>query len=99
MCISDCSSDVCSSDLLQLLPVPREAARLGAPVLCAGSRYARNDTAGILENVLIDLGDYIRHAKDVWGYEKIVLVGWSEIGRALCRDRVGRYVWVSGVEL
>ena len=62
---------------LQLLPVPRAAARLGAHVLCAGSRYARNDTAGILENVLIDLGAYIRHAKDVWGYEKIVLVGWS----------------------
>jgi dienelactone hydrolase len=62
---------------LQLLPVPREAAKLGAHVLCAGSRYARNDTAGILENVLIDLGAYIRHAKHVWGYEKIVLVGWS----------------------
>jgi dienelactone hydrolase len=62
---------------LQLLPVPSEAARLGAHVLCAGSRYARNDTAGILENVLIDLGAYIRHAKEVWGYEKIVLVGWS----------------------
>lgn len=62
---------------LQLLPVPREAARLGAHVLCAGSRYARNDTAGILENVLVDLGAYIRHAKQVWGYEKIVLVGWS----------------------
>jgi dienelactone hydrolase len=62
---------------LQLLPVPREAAKLGAHVLCAGSRYARNDTAGILENVLIDLGAYIRHAKHAWGYEKIVLVGWS----------------------
>lgn len=62
---------------LQLLPVPREAARLGAHVLCAGSRYARNDTAGILENVLIDLGAYIRHAKQQLGYEKIVLVGWS----------------------
>lgn len=62
---------------LQLLPVPREAARLGAHVLCAGSRYARNDTAGILENVLIDLGAYIRHAKTVWRYEKVILVGWS----------------------
>ena len=62
---------------LQLLPVPRAAARLGAHVLCAGSRYARNDTAGILENVLLDLGAYIRHAKEIWGYEKIVLVGWS----------------------
>jgi dienelactone hydrolase len=62
---------------LQLLPVPREAARQGAHVLCAGSRYARNDTAGILEKVLLDLGAYIRHAKSVWGYSKVVLVGWS----------------------
>jgi dienelactone hydrolase len=62
---------------LQLLPVPRAAARLGAHVLCAGSRYARNDTAAILEKVLLDLGAYIRHAKAEWGYEKIVLVGWS----------------------
>ena len=62
---------------LQLLPVPREAARAGAHVLCAGSRYARNDTAGILENVLLDLGAYIRHAKTVLGYDKVVLVGWS----------------------
>ncbi|AMK26579.1 alpha/beta fold hydrolase (plasmid) [Sphingobium sp. SJ10-10] len=62
---------------LQLLPVPREAARRGAHVLCAGSRYARNDTACILENVLLDLGAYIRHAKSVWGYKRIVLVGWS----------------------
>lgn len=65
------------SSTLQLLPVPREAAKLGAHVLCAASRYARNDTAAILEKVLLDLGAYIRHAKEVWGYEKIVLVGWS----------------------
>lgn len=62
---------------LQLLPVPREAAKRGAHVLCAGSRYARNDTACILENVLLDLGAYIRHAKSAWGYKRIVLVGWS----------------------
>jgi alpha-beta hydrolase superfamily lysophospholipase len=46
-------------------------------VLCAASRYARNDTALILEKVLLDLGAYIRHAKGQWGYEKIVIVGWS----------------------
>lgn len=62
---------------LQLLPVPRAAVAHGAHVLCAGSRYARNDTAGILEKVLLDLGAYIRHAKAVWKYEKVVLVGWS----------------------
>lgn len=62
---------------LQLLPVPREAASRGAHVLCAGSRYARNDTACILENVLLDLGAYIRYAKNKLGYRYIVLVGWS----------------------
>lgn len=62
---------------LQLLPVPREAARRGAHVLCAGSRYARNDTACILEKVLLDLGAYIRHARSEWAYRHIVLVGWS----------------------
>jgi dienelactone hydrolase len=62
---------------LQLLPVPQAAARMGLHVLCAGSRYARNDTPAILEKILLDLGAYIRHAKSVWEYEKIVLVGWS----------------------
>lgn len=62
---------------LQLLPVPRAMAATGAHVLCAGSRYQRNDTALIMEKVLLDLGAYIRHAKEVWGYRKVVLVGWS----------------------
>lgn len=62
---------------LQLLPVPRAMAASGAHVLCAGSRYARNDTALIMEKVLLDLGAYIRHAKTVWGYQHVVLAGWS----------------------
>jgi dienelactone hydrolase len=62
---------------LQLLPVPRAMAASGAHVLCCGSRYQRNDTALIMEKVLLDLGAYIRHAKAVWGYQRIVLVGWS----------------------
>lgn len=62
---------------LQLLPVPRAAALAGAHVLCAGSRYARNDTAAILEKVVLDLGAYVRHAKERWGYSKVILVGWS----------------------
>jgi dienelactone hydrolase len=62
---------------LQLLPVPRAAVQLGAHVLCAASRYAKNDVALIMEKVLLDLGAYIRHAKQVWGYEKVAIVGWS----------------------
>ena len=62
---------------LQLLPMPRAMAEHGAHVLCAGSRYARNDTPLIMEKVILDLGAYVRHAKEVWGYRKVVIVGWS----------------------
>ncbi|KKC24027.1 serine aminopeptidase domain-containing protein [Sphingomonas sp. SRS2] len=62
---------------LQLLPVPRAMAAAGAHVLCAGSRYARNDTPLILENVIRDYAAYVRHAKEIWGYEKVVVAGWS----------------------
>lgn len=65
------------SSTLQLLPVPRAMAASGAHVLCAASRYAKNDAALIMEKVAMDLGAYIRHAKQVWGYQRIVLVGWS----------------------
>ncbi len=62
---------------LQLLPMPRAMAESGMHVLCAASRYARNDSALIMENVVVDLGAHVHHAREVWGYEKIVLVGWS----------------------
>lgn len=65
------------SSTLQLLPMPKAMAQYGLHVLCAGSRYARNDSALVMENVVLDLGAYIRHARQVWAYEKIVLVGWS----------------------
>ena len=62
---------------LQLLPMPQALAKAGIHVLCAGSRYARNDTPLIMEKVLLDLGAYIRRAREYWGYEKILLCGWS----------------------
>ncbi len=65
------------SSTLQLLPMPQAMARHGVHVLCAGSRYLKNDTPLIMEKVLLDLGAYLRHAREVWGYEKIVLCGWS----------------------
>jgi pimeloyl-ACP methyl ester carboxylesterase len=30
-----------------------------------------------MEKVLLDLGAYIRRAKEVWGYDRVVLCGWS----------------------
>jgi pimeloyl-ACP methyl ester carboxylesterase len=62
---------------LQLLPMPMALADAGLHVLCAGSRYAKNDSALIMEKVALDLGAYIRHAREDLGYRKVVLVGWS----------------------
>ena len=62
---------------LQLLPMPRALAAAGVHVLCAGSRYAKNDAPLIMEKVALDLGAYVRHAKEKWGYEKVLLAGWS----------------------
>src|SRR3954470_4230757 len=62
---------------LQLLPMPRALAEAGVHVLCCGSRVAKNDTPLIMEKVTLDLGAYLRYAKEKGGYEKIVLCGWS----------------------
>lgn len=65
------------SSTLHLLPVPRALAHAGMHVLCAASRYPKNDAALIMEKVVLDLGAYVRHARKEWGYEKVVLLGWS----------------------
>ena len=65
------------SSTLQLLPVTQALPTYGVHVLCAGGRYPKNDTALIYEKLLLDMGAWIRTAKEDWGYEKIVLGGWS----------------------
>ena len=55
----------------------QRAAEAGAHVLCAASHYAKNDCILIMEKVLLDLGAWVRHAREVLGYRHVVLVGWS----------------------
>ena len=62
---------------MDVLPVPRSLAAAGLHVLCARSRYFRNDSALVFEKALLDFGEWIKHARTVLGYEKVVLVGWS----------------------
>jgi alpha-beta hydrolase superfamily lysophospholipase len=62
---------------LQLVPMPSALAQAGLHVLCAASRYPKNDVALIMEKVLVDLGAWVRHAKEELGYQRIVLIGWS----------------------
>ncbi|MBL8380791.1 MAG: alpha/beta fold hydrolase [Burkholderiales bacterium] len=61
----------------QYLPLPAALARAGVPVICCNSRYPRNDSALIMEKVVLDLGACVRHAKEKLGYERVVLLGWS----------------------
>jgi len=62
---------------LNLMPMPRAMAEAGHHVICAASRYAKNDTALIMEKVVADLGAYVRHAREDLGYARVVLAGWS----------------------
>ena len=52
---------------LHLLPMPTALANAGLHVLCAGSRYAKNDAPLIMEKVAYDLGQYIRYARETLG--------------------------------
>lgn len=61
----------------QRLPVPLAMVEAGMHVLCAGSRYNRNDTPLIMENVVRDFAAYVRYAKEILGYEKVIVAGWS----------------------
>jgi pimeloyl-ACP methyl ester carboxylesterase len=65
------------SSTLNLMPMPAGLARAGFHVMCCASRYAKNDSALIMEKVALDMGAYIRFAKEELGYKKVVLVGWS----------------------
>lgn len=65
------------SSSLNVLPMPMACAKAGLHVLTATSRYARNDTALIMEKTAVDMGAWIRWAREEGGYEKVILVGWS----------------------
>lgn len=65
------------SSTLHLLPMPIALAEAGLHVICAASRYPKNDSALIMEKVAYDLGMWVRHAREAMGYRKVVLVGWS----------------------
>ena len=65
------------STTLQVLPMPAALANAGLHVLCAASRYPKNDSALIMEKVVLDMGAWVRWGREQGGYRKIVLVGWS----------------------
>lgn len=63
--------------IMHYLPMPMGLAAAGIHCLSAVSRYPNNDSALIMEKVLVDLGAWISHAREKLGYSRIVLAGWS----------------------
>jgi pimeloyl-ACP methyl ester carboxylesterase len=61
----------------EYLPLPMALAKAGHHVIYCQSRYPNNDTALIMEKVVLDLGECIRDAKERLGYETVILGGWS----------------------
>ncbi len=59
------------------LPFVQALARAGVHVIYCNSRYRGNDSALIMEKVVIDMGEAIKDAKRRFGYERVVLAGWS----------------------
>lgn len=61
----------------EYLPLPVALAKAGFHVIYCNSRYPGVDYALIMEKVAVDLGACVRDAKERWGYDKVVLGGWS----------------------
>lgn len=59
------------------LPMVTALAKAGHHVIYCNSRYRGIDSALIMEKCVLDLGACIRESKEKYGYEKIVLAGWS----------------------
>jgi pimeloyl-ACP methyl ester carboxylesterase len=59
------------------LPLVSALAHAGHHVIYCNPRYRGNDTALIMEKCVLDLGACIADLKKRFGYEKVVLGGWS----------------------
>ncbi len=59
------------------LPLVTSLAHAGHHVIYCNPRYRGNDTALIMEKCVLDLGACIADAKKRFGYDKVVLGGWS----------------------
>lgn len=59
------------------LPLVTALAHKGHHVIYCNTRYRGNDTALILEKCVLDLGACIADLKKRFGYEKVILGGWS----------------------
>ncbi len=62
---------------LSFLPAMGALAEAGHHVICVNTRFRGNDTALTMEKCIVDLGAAIKDLKTRFGYERVVLGGWS----------------------
>src|SRR3546814_20422471 len=99
MRISDWSSDVCSSDLRQIVGI-REWKEMGKPLppqvirqlTDKQAEWVRQFVAGANATDAARLAGYAFPEVDGWRLTRIPAVQEAEIGRASCRERVCQYV-------
>ncbi len=76
----DCNTAILFSHPIgggSFLPVVTALAYAGYHIIYCNPRYRGNDTALIMEKCVLDLGACIADLKKRFGYEKVVLGGWS----------------------
>jgi poly(3-hydroxyalkanoate) synthetase len=58
-------------------------------VLAVSTRYARNEALAVAEYSLLDIGAWVRFARETLGYRQVNLLGWSGGGTqsAFTRNR------------
>jgi pimeloyl-ACP methyl ester carboxylesterase len=59
------------------LPMVNALARAGVHIVYCNPRYRGNDTALVMEKCLLDLGVCVRDLRRRFGYETVLLGGWS----------------------
>lgn len=59
------------------LPLVSALVKHGWHVLVGNSRFLGNDAMLLMENCVQDLGAFVRHAREVLGYPRVILLGWS----------------------
>ncbi len=64
----------------QLLPLEEAVVSRGIDLLTVSTRYARNEALAVAERALLDMGAWIRFARETLGYARVNLLGWSGSG-------------------
>ena len=59
------------------LPLVSQLAHAGHHIIYCNPRYRGNDTALIMEKCIADLGACLKDARTRFGYEQVILGGWS----------------------